>query len=350
MRCAVGYRSATSETGHEGAAGYRLVASGSGIRTVHRPSRQHIFEEADRWLHPGNPTATPQRNAVQLSVQRRPETLPQTYDEFMQLSDSDDEQPQPTGQQKSARTSHQAFQLLYAAPAGTAEQPLAAAPSLASVPQPAEVPMQRRAGQSLRQSNSASQTSLAPTSSTAGPGDGAHPRAVEIGGITEMLAQMALSDWSRSTVEIASSQAQEHKQMLEAEVRSLKQQLDDALRESQNNRLMLDVVQEERWEIDRRCREAMTSLDTRTCERIVLEQRLESMKAQLESVTHEKETLRTSSGNERDQCVICMDATPCYAVVPCGHLALCESCMARRPECCPVCRTQASTLLRVYRP
>lgn len=328
MRCstvAVGYRSAACEDKNRGdISGHRLVASGSGIRAVHRHSHEHILEKADRWSHQKGHAAIPRRAGVQL-----PEAFPSTFDEFMQMSDN--EQTQPAEQLNHAR----ARQNGYSAPARMAEQPVGVAPSLASVLQPADV-------------ETVSQTE----SSTADVGEASRLCAVDTGdSISQMLAQMAVSDWKRSAVEIASTEAWENKQALEAEVRSLEHRLEEALREGQNHRVMLDVVQEERWEVDRKCKDAMASLDARTCEKIVLEQRVETLKTELDNAMTEIKKLKLSAERDgEDLCVICMDAAPCYAVVPCGHLSFCESCRARSPMLCPVCRTQASMLLRLYRP
>ena len=51
----------------------------------------------------------------------------------------------------------------------------------------------------------------------------------------------------------------------------------------------------------------------------------------------------------QDSCVVCMDAPRCFAVVPCGHLCLCESCRSMDEWTkCPLCRESVQNLLHVY--
>jgi hypothetical protein len=45
-------------------------------------------------------------------------------------------------------------------------------------------------------------------------------------------------------------------------------------------------------------------------------------------------------------CVICMDKLACMAIVPCGHLSMCEACCACI-QACPVCRGPKDKELRI---
>ncbi len=69
------------------------------------------------------------------------------------------------------------------------------------------------------------------------------------------------------------------------------------------------------------------------------------------------------SGAERDAlCMVCLASNREYALVPCGHICLCERCLtvphddsgsgtgALRFEHCPVCRRNIRSFLRVYYP
>jgi len=47
------------------------------------------------------------------------------------------------------------------------------------------------------------------------------------------------------------------------------------------------------------------------------------------------------------ECKICMDSLATVALVPCGHLALCESCNAE-VEKCPVCRAVVTARVRIF--
>ncbi len=47
-------------------------------------------------------------------------------------------------------------------------------------------------------------------------------------------------------------------------------------------------------------------------------------------------------------CVVCMNALPNIAVVPCGHVVLCRDCARHGFATCPVCRRPAQQLLRLF--
>ena len=49
-----------------------------------------------------------------------------------------------------------------------------------------------------------------------------------------------------------------------------------------------------------------------------------------------------------EECVICMEAAPTHAAVPCGHRCLCAQCSATLQPCCPICRCEATMFMRVY--
>ena len=57
--------------------------------------------------------------------------------------------------------------------------------------------------------------------------------------------------------------------------------------------------------------------------------------------------------DDAEQCVMCIDRPRAYALVPCGHLCLCEVCWATLEAspnggACPICRQQVVTALRIY--
>ena len=49
-----------------------------------------------------------------------------------------------------------------------------------------------------------------------------------------------------------------------------------------------------------------------------------------------------------DECVICMDAAPTHAAVPCGHRCLCAECSAECNMVCPMCREECIMFIRVF--
>lgn len=46
-------------------------------------------------------------------------------------------------------------------------------------------------------------------------------------------------------------------------------------------------------------------------------------------------------------CVICMERDAEYALIPCGHQVLCQQCVPRVQQC-PVCRSTASSSIKIY--
>ena len=48
------------------------------------------------------------------------------------------------------------------------------------------------------------------------------------------------------------------------------------------------------------------------------------------------------------ECQICFSDKAIYAVVPCGHRVLCESCKSTPLETCPICRVKVQSLLRIF--
>jgi hypothetical protein len=59
-----------------------------------------------------------------------------------------------------------------------------------------------------------------------------------------------------------------------------------------------------------------------------------------------------SSAEGMAECVVCLDEEQNHIVVPCGHFCLCEGCASKVGAAggeCPVCRTPATLILRVWR-
>ena len=62
--------------------------------------------------------------------------------------------------------------------------------------------------------------------------------------------------------------------------------------------------------------------------------------------THE--LTRSRSFPEEDKlCVVCLDNTKQYAIVPCGHLCVCHDC-SQHLVLCPICRIKKEDILRIY--
>jgi hypothetical protein len=58
------------------------------------------------------------------------------------------------------------------------------------------------------------------------------------------------------------------------------------------------------------------------------------------------------STDEQSLCVVCMDAPKTHAIVPCGHVCVCEECgerlLAVQPVVCPMCREHAAMVMKLY--
>ena len=69
---------------------------------------------------------------------------------------------------------------------------------------------------------------------------------------------------------------------------------------------------------------------------------------------HEEElaSLQEVFGNEilvafKTECVVCLNAVPVVALLPCGHLCACEDCGRVLPTC-PICRCAVLEAKRIY--
>ena len=58
-------------------------------------------------------------------------------------------------------------------------------------------------------------------------------------------------------------------------------------------------------------------------------------------------TQPAASNSEESICVVCMSAPRSIVLIPCGHLAVCQSCYTRLQQC-PVCRSVIRGAIRSY--
>jgi hypothetical protein len=56
---------------------------------------------------------------------------------------------------------------------------------------------------------------------------------------------------------------------------------------------------------------------------------------------------KVSPQGDESCCVVCMDAEPTHAMIPCGHRCVCGRC-ARRLDSCPLCRKRCTSSLRIF--
>lgn len=53
--------------------------------------------------------------------------------------------------------------------------------------------------------------------------------------------------------------------------------------------------------------------------------------------------------DDNKECVICNENRRSYAISPCGHLCLCNSCV-NTVSSCPLCRSDIKETIRIYAP
>ena len=86
------------------------------------------------------------------------------------------------------------------------------------------------------------------------------------------------------------------------------------------------------------------------------EKRLKKRKRSVLDVMQEMSPVRRSrisigmeeTNDAKSICVICQDRSAQRAVVPCGHLCLCDTCSAANMELCPLCRGRVESTIKIY--
>ena len=51
-----------------------------------------------------------------------------------------------------------------------------------------------------------------------------------------------------------------------------------------------------------------------------------------------------------NKCVICLDKSVSIALQPCGHLCICQNCVKKMQNECPICRSAFQSTLRIFFP
>lgn len=114
------------------------------------------------------------------------------------------------------------------------------------------------------------------------------------------------------------------------------------------------VYKGERTMLENRCRDLEDQLSQRDTEVKELQQLTEGLRAELSRCDEKRNSLQEeldqAQRESRGPCVICLDEIAQYAVVPCGHLAICSQCCLGESGTCPVCRRRSMGLLRIFIP
>jgi hypothetical protein len=63
----------------------------------------------------------------------------------------------------------------------------------------------------------------------------------------------------------------------------------------------------------------------------------------------EAKAVEADAHDAPEECVICLDSVVTHLVTPCGHYCLCEGCSKNLRQC-PVCRGDAESVVRVFKP
>ena len=69
-----------------------------------------------------------------------------------------------------------------------------------------------------------------------------------------------------------------------------------------------------------------------------------------ESPARAEQSEPSAMASAEDECVVCMEAPPTHASVPCGHRCICAGCVSRAglELQCPICRASVQMFMRVF--
>jgi hypothetical protein len=113
---------------------------------------------------------------------------------------------------------------------------------------------------------------------------------------------------------------------------------------------VINYVNEDHKQYEAELREKRVRLNDALATAIIEKEQYEQQKLKLARVL-EREEARVKevlAEKEDDCCVICMDSPRQVAIIPCGHLCLCEACsVAEAP--CPICRRERTGTLKTFR-
>lgn len=105
-------------------------------------------------------------------------------------------------------------------------------------------------------------------------------------------------------------------------------------------------------ELTTQYKKVQKELEQRACEVQALQQQMNALQVVLAQHDRETEILEAkvdATTENQGQCIICLSEEPVYALVPCGHLALCGNCAVCPQTRCPICRQQTVSSLRIFK-
>jgi chromosome segregation ATPase len=149
----------------------------------------------------------------------------------------------------------------------------------------------------------------------------------------------------RARLELAERRALSLEEALDAERAACEAELARQAQEAADRQAVLQTLDHDRAELAVLYREAHRELHRVRGE-------LSERTAEVWELRREQEQLRNEVTMRQTQntCVVCLDSVASVACVPCGHLALCETCTGRlrRWQQCPVCRQHATKFLQIF--
>jgi len=174
----------------------------------------------------------------------------------------------------------------------------------------------------------------------------------------------AINEYHNRRREEREAQERAEREAIEAAERAEREAAERAEREAREAAAAIEAA--ERAEAEERAKKANTRaavLESKLEER--LREEWKSIKELEQYVQNRKQSLRQSimelppsmrqqfkNVNEKQtishsECVVCQDTAAVRAVVPCGHLCLCDTC-ANSVDTCPLCRGQRESTLKIF--
>jgi len=174
----------------------------------------------------------------------------------------------------------------------------------------------------------------------------------------------AINEYHNRRREEREAQERAEREAIEAAERAEREAAERAEREAREAAAAIEAA--ERAEAEERAKKANTRaavLESKLEER--LREEWKSIKELEQYVQNRKQSLRQSimelppsmrqqfkNVNEKQtishsECVVCQDTAAVRAVVPCGHLCLCDTC-ANSVDTCPLCRGQRQSTLKIF--
>jgi len=143
--------------------------------------------------------------------------------------------------------------------------------------------------------------------------------------------------------ESAARRADASEEALQAERASYEAELARKAQEAADNQALLQALHHDRAELAIMYRKA--------------NQELCRLRAELSQRTVELLEIRQERGDGRqllpaqNNCVVCLESKATMALVPCGHLSLCQECSSNLDGLrCPVCRQPSESMLHIFMP